>query len=153
MKKYYCDRCGEEIKGEPLRMVPSFTKDLSMHRRKGLVQLMQPLEDKDFCEKCLAEIVDFALNKNPCDEYAQQMMEENAILREEDEKAGSGSSEPDPEQFTSGAGLDETGRPRIQYRESSRKVAEAMRSIRRECQCQSGQHQEASPADSHGRPE
>lgn len=88
MKKYYCDRCGEEIKGEPLRMVPSFTKDLSMHRRKGLVQLMQPLEDKDFCEKCLAEIVDFALNKNPCDEYVQQMMEENAILREADEEVG-----------------------------------------------------------------
>lgn len=100
MKKFYCDRCGEEIKGEPLRMVPSFTKDLSMHRRKGLVLLMQLLEDKDFCEECLAEIVDFALNKNPCDECVQQMVEENAILREADEDVGSGTlGETDPDEW------------------------------------------------------
>ena len=100
---------------------------------------MRRIEKMDFCEECMAEIVDFALNKNLCDECVQQMMDENAMLREEDEKAGSGSSEPDPGQFIAGAGWDEAGRPSIQYMASSRKVAEAMRSICRGRQCQSGQ--------------
>lgn len=34
----------------------------------------------------MAEIVDFALNKNVCDECVQQMTEENAMLREADEE-------------------------------------------------------------------
>ncbi len=83
--KFYCDRCGEVISGEPLKMVPSSCDKLtSMYIRKNLAVLMNQLADMDFCEECLTEIVDFALNKNTCDECVQQMMEENAMLREAD---------------------------------------------------------------------
>lgn len=99
MKKFYCDRCGEEIKDVPLKMFPE-TNAGRMNNKLEL--LMKPLISKNFCEECMAEIVDFALNKNPCDECIQQMMDENAMLREEDEKEGSGSSEPDLVQFAAG---------------------------------------------------
>lgn len=90
MKKYYCDRCGEEIKRAPFRFFNAFTDDLSKYTEK--------LADKDFCEECMAEIVSFALNENTCDECVQQMMDENAMLRETDEEMGSDAQgEPDPD--------------------------------------------------------
>lgn len=59
---------------------------------------MQQLAGKDFCRDCIADIVDFALNKNTCDECVQQMMDENAMLRETDEEMGSDAQgEPDPD--------------------------------------------------------
>lgn len=145
MKKFYCDRCGKEIKGDPLRLMSSFSytsdpsEDISMDIKKRVTRLMRPLEEKDFCIDCIEEIVEFALNGNTCDECVQQMMEENAMLREEDEKAGSGSSEPDPGQFPAGADKDGEGRPRIQYAASTEELAEVMRSMRRDFQCRSGQ--------------
>lgn len=98
MKKFYCDRCGKEISGEPLSLSTSWDATTSMDTRKKLVVLMKPLENMDFCEECLEEIVDFALNKNVCDECVQQMAEENAMLREADEEVGSetlGETDPD----------------------------------------------------------
>lgn len=88
MKKFYCDRCGKKISGEPLRLGASGDATTSMDTRKKLVVLMKPLENMDFCEECLEEIVDFSLNKNSCDECVQQMMDENAMLREADGETG-----------------------------------------------------------------
>lgn len=63
-----------------------------------LLQMKAPLQDKVFCKGCIEEIVNFALNKNICDECVQQMMDENAMLREMDEETGSdprGETDPD----------------------------------------------------------
>lgn len=78
MNKYYCDRCGEEIKENPCRFFYACTDELSKYGKE--------LADKEFCKECMEEIVDFALNRNPCDECVQQMMDENAMLRETDDK-------------------------------------------------------------------
>lgn len=98
MKKFYCDRCGEEIKGKRLKMFSSDDKTSEMYIRRKLVGLMTPLADMDFCEECLTEIVDFALNKKTCDECVQQMMDESAVLRELYEETGPSTQvEPDPD--------------------------------------------------------
>lgn len=138
MKKYYCDRCGEEIKGEPLRMVPSFTKDLSMYMKTKLSSLMEPLANKDFCEECLAEIVDFALNKNTCDECVQQMMDENAMLRGMDEETGPDTrGETDTDGWSKALDRMEQNRIGICYMVHAKEIAKDMKTIREECRCQS----------------
>lgn len=103
MKKYYCDRCGEEIKDVPLKMFPE-TNEGRMHKKLEL--LMAPLISKDFCNECMAEIVEFSLNKQSCDECVQQMMDENVMLRETDEKVGSDTRrETDPDEIDWNNGL------------------------------------------------
>ena len=143
MKKYYCDRCGAEIEGEALRMIPSFTKDLSMYMKTKISSLMKPLQQMDFCEECLTEIVDFALHKNACDECVRQMMEENAMLREEAEETGpSTKGEPDPDEIDWGKALDRMERCRfsIEYLIPAEKIQEVEKIIREECQYESGQY-------------
>lgn len=143
MKKYYCDRCGAEIEGESLRMIPSFTKDLSMYMKTKISSLMEPLQKMDFCEECLAEIVDFALNKSPCDECVQQMMEENAILREEAEETGSSTKiEPDPDEIDWNAALNRMEQCRFSAKVliPAEKIQEIERIIREECRYESGQY-------------
>lgn len=85
MMKIYCDRCGEEITGIPLKMLPTVCQNIPADKLDEMLLLKDPLRHKVFCKECIAEIADFALNKNTCDECVQQMMDENAMLREEDE--------------------------------------------------------------------
>ncbi|MCX4341760.1 MAG: hypothetical protein OSJ72_19285 [Lachnospiraceae bacterium] len=87
MKKFYCDRCGEEIT-EALKILPSYAETISMEAKKELFILAQSLEKMDFCKECMAEIVDFARHKNSCDECVQQMMDESAMLQESDGETG-----------------------------------------------------------------
>lgn len=143
MKKYYCDRCGAEIEGESLRMIPSFTKDLSMYMKTKISSLMKPLQQMDFCEECLTEIVDFALHKNACDECVRQMMEENAILRETAEETGSSTKgEPDPDEIDWGKapGRMEQCRFSAKVLIPAEKIQEIERIIREECRYESGQY-------------
>lgn len=143
MKKYYCDRCGKKIEGESLRMIPSFTKDLSMYIKTKISSLMKPLQKMDFCEECLTEIVDFALNKSPCDECVQQMMGENTMLREAIEETGpSTKGEPDPDEIDWGKALDrmEQCRFSIEYLIPAEKIQEVEKIIREECQYESGKY-------------
>lgn len=84
MMKIYCDRCGEEIAGIPLKMLPTACKGLPVDVIDEMLQLKEPIRHKVFCKGCIAEIADFALDRNACDECVEQMMEENAMLRELD---------------------------------------------------------------------
>ncbi len=101
VRKIYCDRCGREVDREESRIVPSFTTwDVARYMRRKLPLEMQQLAGKDFCRDCIADIVDFALNGKACDECVQQMMEENAMLREADEEVGSDTlGETDPDEW------------------------------------------------------
>lgn len=83
MMKIYCDKCGEEITGIPLKMLPMACQSLPADVLDELLLLKEPLRYKVFCKGCIAEIADFALNKNTCDEYAEQKgdMGEKEILR------------------------------------------------------------------------
>lgn len=87
--KIYCDRCGEEITGIPLKMLPTACQNIPADKLDEMLLLKDPLRHKVFCKECIAEIADFALNKNVCDKCVQQMMEENAMLREIDEENSS----------------------------------------------------------------
>ena len=84
MMKIYCDRCGEEITGIPLKMLPTACQNIPADALDELLLFKEPLRHKVFCKECIAEIADFALDKNACDECVQQMMDENAMLREPD---------------------------------------------------------------------
>lgn len=138
MNKYYCDRCGEEIRENPCRFVYACTDALSKYGKE--------LADKEFCKECMEEIVDFALNRNPCDACVQQMMDENAMLRETDEegKKSCGQGTPDPDVLPVWFGVDLAGAKDdmscISYMAPTEEVAKAMRAIRGECRCQSGQY-------------
>lgn len=96
VRKIYCDRCGREVDREESRIVPSFTTwDVARYMRRKLPLEMQQLAGKDFCRDCIADIVDFALNGKACDECVQQMMEENAMLREEEKEESDTQGESD----------------------------------------------------------
>ena len=84
MMKIYCDRCGEEITGIPLKMLPTACQSVPADVLDELLVLKEPLRHKVFCKGCIAEIAVFALDRNACDECVEQMMEENAMLREPD---------------------------------------------------------------------
>lgn len=60
MSTVFCDRCGSRIDGKPLGMHFAYGNDLSLDMRR--------IEKMDFCEECMAEIVELALHKNVCDE-------------------------------------------------------------------------------------
>lgn len=142
--KFHCDRCGEVINGEPLKMIPSSLDKLtSMYIQKNLVALMIPLVDMDFCQECLEEIVDFAQNKNVCDECVAQMMDEYAMLREEAEETGPSTKiEPDPDEINGDKALDrmEQCRVSVEYLIPAEKVKEVRKILKEECQYESGQH-------------
>lgn len=94
MIKNYCDRCREEIKGTPLKMLPTSVKNLSIDELNEVLLLKQPIRDKVFCRECIAMIIDFAVNKDTCDECVEIMMVEAAMLHEmdsEDDEKESGS--------------------------------------------------------------
>ncbi len=94
MIKIHCDRCGEEIKGTPLKMFPTSVKNLSIDGLNEVLLLKQPIRDKVFSRECIAMIIDFAVNKDTCNECVERMMAEAAMLHEmdsEDDEKESGS--------------------------------------------------------------
>lgn len=80
MKKIICDRCGAEINGSPAHMA---VYDEAVMVRK----YKETLQKNDFCTECIEDIVDFALNKDTCDECVRAMEAESAMLRASDEEA------------------------------------------------------------------
>lgn len=140
--KIYCDRCGEEITGIPLKMLPTACQNIPADMLDEMLLLKEPLRHKVFCKECIAEIADFALNKNACDECVQQMMDENAMLREAAEETGPSTKiEPDPDEIDRGGALEriEKGNFGIHYMVPVEEIARTMKSIRQNHQCQSGQ--------------
>lgn len=104
-EKIFCDRCNTEITGLPIRIVPSYgirndskaSNELEEGRNEKPFWV-ERFMGRDFCTECIADIADFALNKNVCDECIKEM-EENADLLSAagDEKEGSGSQEEEPD--------------------------------------------------------
>lgn len=143
MVKIYCDRCGEEITGIPLKMLPTACKGLPADVIDEMLQLKEPLRHKVFCKECIAEIADFALNKNTCDECVQQMMDENAMLREvAEETEPRPKIEPDPDEIDWNAALNRMEQCRFSAKVliPAEKIQEIERIIREECQYESGQY-------------
>ncbi|MDE6853115.1 MAG: hypothetical protein K2J67_11650 [Lachnospiraceae bacterium] len=79
MKKIICDRCGAEIKGSPAHMAV-YDESVIVKKYK------ETLQKNDFCTECIEDIVDFALNKDTCDECVRAMETEAAMLRASDEE-------------------------------------------------------------------
>lgn len=96
-----CDRCMEEITGERVRMAPECTGGNPESVKSW--RIMRLLR-KDFCRACAEEIIDFALNRDACDECMREM-EENALMAADEEGSGS-QEEPDPERIDWNAALD-----------------------------------------------
>ena len=96
MRMRICDRCGEQILGSSGYFSISVfgAKDIEKEYRKSL-------RGKDFCRECTANIVEFALNKNVCDECIEEMKETTALLDavDDEEKGSSNQGEPDPEEI------------------------------------------------------
>lgn len=96
MRMRICDRCGEQIHGSSGYFTISVfgAKDIEKEYRRSL-------RGKDFCRECIANIVEFALNKNVCDECIKEMEETTALMNAaDDEEKGSGSQEePDPDEI------------------------------------------------------
>ncbi len=80
MKKIICDRCGGGISGRPVHISVYGDKDVA--RKYG-----ENIRKIDFCAECIEDIVDFALNKDTCDECVRAMEAESAMLRASDEEA------------------------------------------------------------------
>lgn len=75
-----CDRCGKEITNDPVRIVPHHVPRKSKSEedeldegRNELPLWIERMMQKDFCEECTAEIVEFALNGNTCDECVAEL--------------------------------------------------------------------------------
>lgn len=144
MIKDYCDRCGEEIKGTPLKMLPTSVKNLSVDERNGVLLLKELIRDKVFCRECIAMIIDFAVNKNTCDECVERMMAEAAMLHEmdsEDDEKGSGShGEPDPREQGLDITVSKDQSPFIKYMVPKEEIVRVVEAGQEERQNQSGQY-------------
>lgn len=72
----YCDKCGAEIVGTPIQIIPEYSdrycdcKEPYLEDVRGneLPQWIGKMLDKEFCEGCANEIFDFALNGTDADE-------------------------------------------------------------------------------------
>lgn len=66
-----CDRCGTEITGEPISILPKYSKVGSQVIPEGMNELplwIERMQDKDFCRKCTEAIVNYALKRRELDE-------------------------------------------------------------------------------------
>lgn len=135
MNTIFCDRCGSRIDGKPLGMHFAYGNDLSLDMRR--------IEKMDFCEECMAEILDFALHKNVCDECVQQMKEENVMLREAAEETGPSTKiEPDSDEIDWNAALNRMEQCRFSAKVliPAEKIQEVEKIIREECLYESGKY-------------
>lgn len=83
IRKTICDRCGEQISGNPVHI--SVYGDKGIARKYG-----ETLRKSDFCTECIEFIADFALNKDACDECMREMEENTAMMQTSDEEEGAG---------------------------------------------------------------
>lgn len=143
MKKIVCDRCGGQISARPVHISVYGNKDIAKKYREVLCK-------SDFCTECIEFITDFALNKDACDECMREMEENTAMQRAVDEEEGSDSlEEPDPDGIDWGVALERMQKnpPSIKYMVPREVIVNAMKSIRKDFQCQSGQFQEGVRAE------
>ena len=107
--KILCDRCGREIEGYPVKVIPELAdrdNDELLPENVHHPEWMEKIQDKDFCEACTEKIVRYALGgmkKNSEFEEAVKDMMESAV---------SGSSKEEKESDTDGE-EGKNGRSRI----------------------------------------
>lgn len=87
-----CDRCGREITGCPVRIMPHHVPRKSESEadkpEEGTNELppwIDRMVNKDFCEECTEDIVVFALNRDTCDECVDGILDSVNERTEEDE--------------------------------------------------------------------
>lgn len=80
-----CDRCGREVEGYPVKIIPELTdrdNDKLIPENVQSPEWVEKIQDKDFCEACTEKIVRYALGgmkKNPeFEEAVKDMMESTA---------------------------------------------------------------------------
>ncbi len=94
-----CDRCGGEIEGYPVKIIPELAgrdNDELLPENGQHPEWVEKMQDKDFCEACTEKIVRYALGgmkKNSEFEEAVKDMMESAV---------SGSSKEEKESDTDG---------------------------------------------------
>ena len=141
-----CSRCGEQIRGNSVHIL--------FQGKKNTIKLYQKLfHQMNFCKECIEEIIAFALNKDVCEECIRDMRENAALLRTAEEKGGPDIwKKADTDEIEWNAELDRLNKikPSIKYMIPRDEVVNAVKSIRKDRQCQSAQFQGADPVDIHG---
>lgn len=59
-----CDRCGREVEGYPVKIIPELTdrdNDELIPENVQSPEWVEKIQDKDFCEACTEKIVRYAL--------------------------------------------------------------------------------------------
>lgn len=72
----YCDKCGAEIEGTPIQILPEHSDRhgdsqrpyLEDEEENELPPWIERMLNKEFCEECIKKIFDFALNNTGADE-------------------------------------------------------------------------------------
>lgn len=78
-----CDRCGKEIKGFPMKLIAEYTQrvDEKVPDRKEMPDLIRKSiqEDceRDYCETCMQEILDFAHRNMDIETYEEEKKSED----------------------------------------------------------------------------
>ena len=78
-----CDRCGKEIKGFPMKLIAEYTQrvDEKVPDRKEMPDLIRKSiqEDceRDYCETCMQEILDFAHRNMDIETFEEEKKSED----------------------------------------------------------------------------
>ncbi|MBR1856613.1 MAG: hypothetical protein IJ803_06025 [Oribacterium sp.] len=78
-----CDRCGKEIKGYPMKLIAEYTQrvDEKVPDRKGMPDAIRKSiqEDceRDYCEACMLEILDFAHRNMDIETFEEEKQSED----------------------------------------------------------------------------
>lgn len=88
-----CDRCGKEIKGYPMKLIAEYTQrvDEKIPDRKEMPDLIRKSIqgdcERDYCEGCMQEILDFAHRNMDIETYMSEKRDELTEEAEIDAKA------------------------------------------------------------------
>lgn len=78
-----CDRCGKEIKGYPMKLIAEYTQrvDEKVPDRKEMPdpirKYIQEDCERDYCEDCMQEILDFARRNMDIETYEEEKKSED----------------------------------------------------------------------------
>lgn len=82
----YCDKCGVEITGIPIQIVPEYidreTGDIWPDTGEKLPLWIRRMLDKEFCERCAKKVFNFALNNVDADEKEPDRKESGSSSNE-----------------------------------------------------------------------
>ena len=88
-----CDRCGAEIKGYPLKLVADYVKRADGKKPEGYTmpeairKSIQEDCERDYCDECMQEILDFAHRNMDIETYMSEKRDELTEEAEIDAKA------------------------------------------------------------------